>query len=321
MDAAKGVFLDLHTVTDGDLDLGALTASMPDWDMRPATATDELGFALQEATIAVSNKVALDRRALRHAPRLKLVCVAATGTNNIDLGAAAAQGITVCNARGYATASVVEHVFMTILALSHRLHVHQQAIAQGGWQAADRFALLDYPFSELAGKTLGIVGYGELGRAVATAGGAFGLNIVIAQRPGGPPQAGRCPFGELLERCDIISLHCPLTAATRNLIGANELERMRTGALLVNTARGGIVDEQALATALRNGQIAGAAVDVLTEEPPAHGNPLLTDDIPNLIVTPHIAWAGLQSRQHLINEIVANIQAFLAGVPRNVVSG
>jgi glycerate dehydrogenase len=252
--------------------------------------------------------------------RLRLVCVAATGTNNIDLRAAAERGITVCNVRGYATASVVEHVFMAILALCHRLHEHYDAVQRGDWNRSPAFSLLDYPFLELTGKTLGIVGYGELGRGVAKVANAFGMNTLLAQRPGGPAQPERYPLERLLADSDVISLHCPLTDATRNLIGAAELRKMRRSALLINTARGGIVDEQALAMALRNGDIAGAAVDVLSEEPPRSDNPLLKPGIPNLIVTPHTAWAGIRSRETLVSELAANIRAFLDGTPRNVVS-
>ncbi len=315
----KGVFLDLRTVTDGDLDLQPIVSSLPAWDLRDSTDATQLAEALHDADIAVCNKVVLSGDLLQAAGRLGLICVAATGTNNIDLQAAASRGITVCNVRGYATASVVEHIFMSILVLSRRLHAHQAAIQRGEWQASERFSMLDYPFSELAGKQLGIIGYGELGRAVARLAAVFGMQVVIADRPGGPPQAGRCPLGTLLENSDIVTLHCPLTDTTRNLLGHAELARMRPGAILINTARGGIVDEAALAGALRNGTLAGAAVDVLTEEPPVHGNPLLGADIPNLILTPHVAWAGRQSRQQLVNELALNIRAYLAGTPRNVV--
>jgi glycerate dehydrogenase len=314
-----GVFLDDQSVSCGDLDLAALRATLAEWRFLGTTQAQQTAAAISDADVVISNKVLLDEQALSAASRLKLICIAATGTNNVDLAAAGRLGITVCNVQAYATRSVVEHVFMVMLALGHRLRNHTLAVQQGSWQAADCFSLLDYPFYELDGKTLGIVGYGELGKAVARAAAAFGLRVLISQRPGGPAQAGRCAFDQLLETSDIISLHCPLTDATRNLIGSPELKRMRNSALLINTARGGIVNEAALAEALHAGEIAGAAVDVLTEEPPRHGNPLLDPGIPNLVVTPHIAWAGINARQTLVNELAANIRAFLSGTPRNVV--
>ncbi|MDH3979766.1 MAG: 2-hydroxyacid dehydrogenase [Gammaproteobacteria bacterium] len=315
----RGVFLDDHSVSRGDLDLEALRSTLPEWAFRGTTATSEVAAAIRDADIVISNKVLLDSQALTAATRLKLVCIAATGTNNVDLVTADRLGITVCNVQAYATTSVVEHVFMVMLALSHRLQNHTRAVHQGDWQTASNFSLLDHPFNELNGKTLGIIGYGELGKAVARTAEAFGLRILVSQRPGGPDKPGRCTLEQLLQKADIISLHCPLTDATRNLIGRAELAKMRNSALLINTARGGIVNEADLADALRAGDIAGAALDVLTEEPPRHGNPLLDPAIPNLIVTPHVAWAGINSRQTLVNELTANIQAFLAGTPRNVV--
>ncbi len=315
----RGVFLDSATVDQRDLDLDTLKTSLPDWSIRTATSASEVKRAIRNADIAVSNKVLLDRETLQSANTLKLICVAATGTNNIDLTAAAEFGITVCNARGYATTSVVEHVFSLILALTRRLHDHRTAVSEGKWHNAESFCLLDYPIRELAGQTLGIIGYGELGSAVATIGKAFGMNILIAQRPGGAIQTGRTPLPQLLSQSDIISLHCPLTDTTHNLIDHSEFALMNRNTLLINTARGGIVNETALKQALQSGQIAGAAIDVLSEEPPRHGNPLLDEPIPNLIVTPHIAWASINARQSLINELTENIHAFLEGKPRNVV--
>ena len=315
----RGIFLDSATVDQRDLDLDTLKASLPDWSIRTATSASEVKRAIRNADIAVSNKVLLDRETLQSANTLKLICVAATGTNNIDLTAAAEFGITVCNARGYATTSVVEHVFSLILALTRRLHDHRTAVSEGKWHNAESFCLLDYPIRELAGQTLGIIGYGELGSAVAAMGKAFGMNILIAQRPGGAIQTGRTPLQQLLSQSDIISLHCPLTDTTHNLIDHSEFALMNRNTLLINTARGGIVNETALKQALQSGQIAGAAIDVLSEEPPRHGNPLLDEPIPNLIVTPHIAWASINARQSLINELTKNIHAFLEGKPRNVV--
>jgi len=222
----RGVFLDSATVDRHDLDLNALKASLPDWSVRTATPASEVRRAIQNADIVVSNKVILDRETLQSTNTLKLICVAATGTNNIDLTAAAEFGITVCNARGYATTSVVEHVFSLMLALTRHLHDYQNAINAGRWRDAESFCLLDYPIRELAGQTLGIIGYGELGNAVATMGKAFGMNILIAQRPGGAIQTGRTPLPQLLSQSDIISLHCPLTDTTHNLIDHSEFALM-----------------------------------------------------------------------------------------------
>jgi glycerate dehydrogenase len=316
----RGIFLDTRTLGDGDLELAELRATLDMWEFRDTTAARDVAGAICTADIVVTNKVVLDTAALAGARALKLVCVAATGTDNIDMAAAARHGITVCNVRAYATASVVEHVFMVMLALSRRLQDHLHAVESGQWQHAGRFSLLDFPFRGLAGRTLGIVGYGELGRAVAHTANTFGMSVLVAQRPGAPAQTGRVALRELLARADIVSLHCPLTDATRNLITARELDCMRPGAILVNTARGGIVNEADLAAALREGRIGGAAFDVLGMEPPTDGNPLLDPALPNLLVTPHIAWASMPSRQKLVDELAANIRAYVQGAPRNVVT-
>lgn len=314
-----GVFLDIDTVGQADLDLEPLLQTLPDWSFPDTVSPENTAAAIEGADVVVSNKVRLDRDMLLHTDRLRLICVAATGTNNVDLATAAEKNIRVCNVRAYATASVVEHVFMLILALSRRLQEYRAAVTRGDWQNADGFCLLDYPIRELAGQTLGIIGFGELGQAVARMGEAFGMQVLIAQRPGTPATPGRTPLKALLPAADVISLHCPLTATTRNLIDSTELKLMRRDAILVNTARGGIVNESALLQALQSGQIGGAAVDVLSEEPPRGGNPLLARSLPNLLVTPHIAWAGVHARQTLVNEIAANIRAFLDGRPRNIV--
>lgn len=316
----RGVFLDDLTLTDGDLDLDALRATLDEWTFCGKTSPGDVAAAIRGADVVITNKVILDDAVLKYAPSLRLVCIAATGTNNIDLAATARRGITVCNVRAYATASVVEHVFLVILALTRRLQAHLHAISHGDWSKADRFSLLDYPFRGLTGRTLGIIGFGELGQAVARAATTFGMDVQVAQHPGTALQTGRVALPEFLASSDIISVHCPLTEGTRNLIAAKELDCMRQDAILVNTARGGIVNEADLAAALRNGRIGGAAVDVLTEEPPVNGNPLLDPSLPNLIITPHIAWASIQSRQALVDQLVANIRAFLQGKPHNVVT-
>ncbi|MBI5039842.1 MAG: 2-hydroxyacid dehydrogenase [Gammaproteobacteria bacterium] len=311
-----GVFLDLDTLHPQDLDLTALRATLPRWDMHDFTAPADGARRLQDVAVAITNKFVIDAALLARTPQLKLICVAATGTNNVDLAAAAEHGITVCNVTGYATASVVEHVFALMLALQRRL-TEQQHAAHTLWAHQRGFCVLDYPTTELHGKTLGIVGYGELGRAVAAVGSAFGMQVLIAQRPGGDDREGRVPLDDMLRRADVLSLHCPLTNTTRGLIGARELTLMKPSALLINTARGGLVDEAPLMHALQQNRIGGAGVDVLIEEPPRQSNPLLMHKLPNLIVTPHVAWASREARQRLVDEVTANIRAYLDGTPRN----
>ena len=317
----KGVFLDqaslLRPVVSGDddVDLSPLTALFPDWRFYNKTMPEQTAERVLGADIIICNKVVLDRaclqQAIAHEQALRLICVAATGTNNIDLPAAREFGINVCNVTNYATPSVTEHVFALMLALVRRLPDYQRIVAGGRWQRSEQFCLLDFPITELSGRKLGIVGYGELGRSVARVAEAFGMQVLLAVRPGSEACDGRMPLEQMLAEVDVLSLHCPLTADTQGLIGAAELALMQPHALLINTARGGIVDEQALADALRNNRLGGAAVDVLSSEPPVDGNPLLARDIPGLIVTPHIAWASRESRQCLINEIAANIHAWI----------
>lgn len=313
----KGVVLDMATVDLGDLDRSLLEGALSEVSYFQKCPPQELISNIADADVVVSNKVKLDAETLSQLPRLKLICVAATGYNNVDIQAASTQGIAVCNARGYATPSVVQQVFTLILALSSRLQEHHLAVQSGAWQRSELFSILDFPFRELQGLTLGIVGYGELGKAVAEVAKAFGMKVLIAQGVAGSAQNGRVPLSDLLPQVDLLSMHCPLTDETRGLIGKRELNLMKKDALLINTARGGVVDEQALADALKSGVIGGAGVDVLSEEPPGAGNPLLQMDIPNLIVTPHIAWASRQARQRLLDDVAKNIQAFIAGEQRN----
>lgn len=315
-----GVFLDRDSLDCGDLDFSELDAILPDWRYYPATGPAETAARIAEAEVVISNKVMLDAAAMRQAPRLKLISVAATGVNNVDLDAAAAQGVTVCNCHGYGTHAVVQHVFALLLSLFTRWPDYQQAVRAGRWRQSSQFCLLDFPIRELADKTLGIVGYGELGQGVARIAAAFGMRVLIAQRPGTMETlANRLPLPVLLPQVDVLSLHCPLTPATRGLMGAWELALMRRDAILINTARGGLVDESLLADALRRGALGGAGVDVLSLEPPVNGNPLLAPDIPNLIVTPHCAWGSRESRQRLIGQLVENIAGFLNGSPLRVV--
>lgn len=315
-----GVFLDRDSLDRGDLDFASLDRILPDLRYYPATAPEQVAARIAQAEVVISNKVMLDAAALRQAGRLRLICVAATGVNNVDLAAAAARGITVCNCRGYGTPAVVQHVFALLLALCTRWPEYRQAVRDGRWQRASQFCLLDFPIRELAGKTLGIVGYGELGRGVARVAEAFGMRVLLARRPGTvEPEEGRLPLPILLPQIDVLSLHCPLTPDTRGLIGPWELALMRRDAILINTARGGLVDEAVLADALRQGALGGAGVDVLSLEPPVTGNPLLAPDIPNLIVTPHCARGSRESRQRLVEQLAENIQGWRDGAPPRLV--
>lgn len=314
----RAIFLDLDTLSPADLDLAKLK-SVADWSFHGVTAPGETAARLKGAAIAASNKVLLDRAVIEACPDLKLIVVSATGVNNVDLEAARARGIRVCNVRNYGTPSVAQHVFSLILALTIKLPEYLQAVREGRWQKHPHYCLYAFPIRELHGKRLGVVGFGTLGRGVADVGRGFGMEVVIAERRGAPAREDRQPFDEVLKSADVLTLHCPLTPETKNLIGANELAAMKRDAILVNCARGGLVDEAALAAALKSGVIAGAAFDVLTEEPPARGNPLLEPGIPNLIVTPHIAWAAKESRQRMVDIVAEDVRAWRAGTPQNVV--
>lgn len=256
----------------------------------------------------------------RRLPRAGTDPISATGTNNIDLAAARERGIVVANCHGYGTPSVAQHTLALLLALATRLPDYQQAVRSGRWQQSSQFCLLDFPIVELEGKTLGLLGHGELGGAVARLAEAFGMRVLLGQLPGRPARADRLPLGELLPRVDALTLHCPLTEDTRGMLGAAELALMKPGAFLVNTARGGLVDEQALADALRGGRLGGAATDVLSVEPPRNGNPLLAPDIPRLIVTPHNAWGSREARQRIVGQLAENAEAWKAGRALRVVN-
>lgn len=311
----QAVFLDYATVSfNGDLDPSRLQHALPGLQLRDHTRQDDVPAAIAGAAVVVLNKLRLSRETIAASPALKLVVLAATGTNNVDLEAARERGIGVCNLRDYCTASVVQHVLGTMLLLTQRLREYDALVRSGAWSRGDQFCLLDFPIRELAGRRLGIVGHGALGRGVARAANlALGMEVWIANRPGGEKHAGRHDLDEMLPQVDVLSLHCPLTPQTQGLIGAPQLARMKPDALLINTARGGLIDAQALADALRAGRLGGAAIDVLPQEPPVDGNPLLAGDIPNLIVTPHIAWAAREARQRALDEMAANIEDFLRG--------
>ena len=311
----KAVILDLDTLAPSDLDLSALIAEVDDWQLYPHTSPSQLLERIADADIVLSNKVVIGADAIASAKQLKLIAVMATGTNNIDLAAARAHGVTVSNALGYSTASVVQLCFGLMLSLATRLSDYQQAVSRGDWQASQQFCLLDYPIAELAGKTLGIIGYGELGKKVAVIAQAMDMNVIVAESLSGASNDDRVALNTLLAESDVVTLHCPLTDQTRNLIDDSALARMKRGSFLINTARGGIIDESALAQALRSGHLAGAGIDVLAEEPPAKHSVLLAGDIPNVLITPHCAWGSRESRQRLVGQLVAVIDGFIAGRP------
>lgn len=308
------------------LEAGALIAELRTpafphrWTSHDATAQPQLGERLAGATIAIVNKLSLTADLIAGLPALQMVAVAATGYNNIDLDACRARGIVVSNVRGYARETVPEHVFALLLALTRQIGPYHRSVAAGRWQQSEQFCYFDYPIRDLAGRTLGILGSGTLGQGVARIAAAFGMTVLRGEHKGAATvREGYVPFEQVIGEADVISLHCPLTAATRHLIGAVELAAMKPGALLINTARGGLVDEQALADALRAGRIGGAGFDVLSEEPP-RANPLLAADLleaGNFILTPHVAWSSREAMQTLADQLIDNIEAFVAGTPRN----
>jgi glycerate dehydrogenase len=287
-------------------------------ESKQGQAVERLGGA----TIAIMNKIALGEEELSRLPDLKLIAVAATGTDRIDLAACARRGIAVTNVRGYAATSVSEHVLMLILALRRNLAGYREDVRRGLWQQSKQFCLLTHEIQDVRGSTLGVVGYGALGRATAELGRAFGMRVLVGERRGAEGiREGRVAFEELLRESDVVTLHAPLTDETRHLVGPRELGLMKPTALLINTARGLLMDEAALAEALRVGRIAGAGVDVLGNEPPREGNPLLEPGLPNLIVTPHVAWASRGAMQSLADQLIDNVEAFVRGDPRNIVTG
>jgi glycerate dehydrogenase len=310
----RAVIPDFATVSyAGDLDPAPLRAVLPELDIHGDTPPAQMSERLAGYDVVVANKVEFSRELIAANPALRLIAVVATGTNNVDLDAAREHGVAVCNIRDYCTASVAQHVFATLLALTHGVREYDRALKAGAWEKAAHFTMLTFPVRELAGRTLGIVGFGTLGRAVARLGQAFGMNVVVANRAGAEREPGRVDLDALLPIADVLTLHCPVTPATRNMIGAAQLARMKPDAVLVNTARGALVDAEALAQALRRGALGGACIDVLAEEPPLHGSPLLAPDLLNLIVTPHTAWAAREARQRALAEVAANVEDFLRG--------
>jgi glycerate dehydrogenase len=291
------------------------------WEEHGKVGVDDIVPCLTGATIAIVNKTPLSAQALAQLPSLAMIAVAATGTDNIDIGYCREHGIVVSNIRNYAVRSVPEHAFTLMLALRRNLQAYCNDVAQGEWQRSAQFCLSGHPIGDLFGSTIGIIGEGALGQGVARVARGFGMRVLFADHaPPKAPDVEFTPFEQVLAESDIVSLHVPLTSQTRNLIGARELSMMKRDALLINTARGGLVNEQALVDALQNGVIGGAGFDVLSVEPPREGNPLLELRLPNFILTPHIAWASKGAMQVLADQLIDNVEAFVAGSPHNVVT-
>ena len=291
------------------------------WQEYPTTAAGTLAERLRDATIAITNKVPLRAETLRGLPKLRMIAVAATGYDVIDVDYCRSHGIAVANIRNYALHTVPEHAFALITALRRNLLAYRRDVEQGRWQQVEQFCFFDYPIRDLYGATLGIVGEGVLGQGTARIARGFGMQVLFADHaPPKAPEVVFTPFDEVLAQSDVISLHVPLTAETRHMIGPEQLRKMKRTAILINTARGGLVDEQALAQALREGVIAGAGFDVLSKEPPREGNPLLELRLPNFILTPHVAWASDGAMQFLADQLIDNIEAFVGGRPQNLLS-
>lgn len=307
----RAVFLDFASLRPQDLDLSGLHALPLELELHDATAAADTVARLQGATIAITNKVVLDAGVLAACPDLRAIAVTATGTNNVALAEAALRGIRVANVQGYGTTAVAQHAFALIMALANSLPAAARDARNGRWSASPTFCLMDYPVLELPGATLGIIGFGDLGQAVAAFGEGLGMRVLVAEGHEGP-LPGRLPLAQVLAESDVVSLHTLLTPATAQLINATRLAQMKPGALLINTARGGLIDEAALLDALRRGHLGGAALDVLAVEPPPADHPLLGADLPNLLITPHCAWASRGARQRLLDTTVANIRAFIA---------
>jgi glycerate dehydrogenase len=315
----KAVFLDFGTMGASELDPSPLAEVVPDFQAFDSTPQDSVASRIDGVEFVFVNKIRMTKEIISGAASLRFIGLTATGVDNVDLEAARKNDVAVCNIRAYCTQSVVEYVFAVLLNLAHSVHQYDALVRSGAWQRADNFCMLEFPIRELSAMTLGVVGHGVLGSGVAEVARHFGMSVMIARRPGQAATAddGRHDLQDVLRQCDVLSLHCPLTEETRGLIGADQLALMKPNAILINTARGALIDTGALAEALANDTIAAAAIDVLPQEPPVDGDPLLEYEGANLILTPHIAWGTVEARQNAINEVAANVRAFLAGESRN----
>lgn len=292
-----------------------------EWIEYGETFSEQVVERLRGATIMISNKLPLREAELSQLPELKLIAIAATGSDNIDLNYCRNHGIAVSNTRGYAVNSVPEHVLMMILALRRNLLAYRKDVQNGEWSLSKQFCLLTHPLHDINKSTLGIVGYGAIGKAMARLGKSIGMNVLISEHKNAKTiRQGRTSFAETLRQSDVVSLHCPLTEETRDMLGQVEFATMKCHALLINTARGALIEDAALIEALQKGTIAGAGYDALREEPPTQGSPLLDLDLPNFIITPHVAWASNEAVQTLADQVIENIEGFIAGTPRNLLT-
>lgn len=316
-DTTRIVFLDRATFASG-IHFPVDRVKTATWHEHAVSSPVQVAERARGATVLITNKVPISVQVMEATSRLRLIAVAATGVDHIDLAAAQTRGVAVCNVPGYATETVPEHVFGMLLMLRRNLHRYAATVGSGAWSRSEVFCLHDYPIHDLAGKIMGIVGSGTLGRAVGRIAQAFGMRVLYAERKDAMTvRTGYTQFNEALSTADVLSLHVPLTPDTRGLIGRAELARMKPDAVLINCARGGVVDETALVEALRAGHLGSACVDVLETEPPPVDNTLLSANLPNLIITPHVAWASIEAQQRLADELVENIAAFLRGERRN----
>jgi glycerate dehydrogenase len=307
----RAVFLDYSSLFPDDLDIRGLRALPLELALHDFTAPADTIARLRDADIVITNKVVIDRAVMDACPRLKLIAEIATGINNIDAVTAAERGIRIANVVGYGARAIAQHTLALMLALTNHLQEYTRDAVNGCWSHSPQVCLGDYPIRDLEGSTLGIIGYGGIGQAVQRLAEAFGMRVLIAEGVAGPA-AGRLPLPELLAQADILTLHALLTPQTQGLINAPRLAQMKRGALLVNTARGGLLNEAAVIAALKSGQLRGAAVDVLSVEPPPIDHPMLAPDIPHLLITPHCAWVSRTIRQRLLDATVDNIRRFLA---------
>lgn len=317
MEALHIVVLDRDTLPDRDFEFDfphRITA-------HPHTAPHQTAERLAGADVVITNKVHIDADMIRQNPQLKMIAIAATGFEHVAVAEARAAGVVVSNIRAYGNDTVAEHAFMLMMALMRQLPAYQRDVAAGLWQQSPFFCHFGAPIRDVNGKTLGIFGQGGIGRALAQRAEAFGMHILWGEHKQATScRPGYTPFEQVLQQADVLSLHCPLNADTRNLIGEAELRKMKPGAVLINVGRGGLVDETALVAALKYGMLGGAGFDVLTEEPPRNGNPLLNVRLPNLIVTPHMAWGSTEAMNRLFDMLMDNIRAFVHGTPRNQIS-